>query len=263
MKTHLQEWYNIYKIYRDKLNSIIRLSKTMHYKLYFQKFKDSSRKIWDGINEIISKRKSKQSPINIIDKGKFISDQSLVTNKFNLFFTSIGPNLSGNIADLGETYKSYLPIKTKSSFFFSPTNENEIECELILLSDSKSSDLPIKLIKLASKPLSKFLCIIINHSFQTGTFPNKLKFAIVTPIHKGNCHLTLGNYRQISLLPVFSKIIEKLMYVRLMKFLMKKNILFDHQYGFQKNKITSHAILDIYTKIVSSIENKDSLWNLP
>ena len=47
------------------------------------------------------------------------------------------------------------------------------------------------------------------------------------------------------------------MYVRLMKFLMKENILFDHQYGFQKNKTTSHAILDIYTKIVSSIENKD------
>ena len=177
MKTRLQEWYNIYKIYRDKLNSIIRLSKTMHYKLYFQKFKDNSRKIWDGINEIVPKRKSKQSTINIMDNGKFISDQSLVTNKFNLFFTSIGPNLNGNITDLGETYKSYLPIKTKSSFFLSPTNKNEIECELILLSDSKSSDLPIKLIKIASKPLSRFLCIIINHSFQTGTFPNKLKFA--------------------------------------------------------------------------------------
>ena len=119
--------------------------------------------------------------INIIDKGKFISDQSLVTNKFNLFFTSIGPNLSGNITDLDETYKSYLPIKTKSSFFLSPTNENEIECELILLSDSKSSDLPIKLIKVASKPLSRFLCIIINHSFQTGTFPNKIKICHSNP----------------------------------------------------------------------------------
>ena len=113
---------------------------------------------------------------------------------------------------------------------------NKIECELILLSDSKSSDLPIKLIKIASKPLSRFFCIIINHSFQTGTFPNKLKFAIVTPIHKRNCHLTLGNHRPISLLPVFSKIIEKLMYVRLMKFLMKENILFDHQYGFPKKQ---------------------------
>ena len=182
-----------------------------------------------------------------MDNGKFISDQSLVTNKFNLFFTSIGPNLNGNITDLGETFKSYLPIKTKSSFFLSPTNKNEIEYELILPSDSKSSNLPIKLIKIASKPLSRFLCIIINHSFQMGTFPNKLKFAIVTPIHKGNCQLTLGNYRPISLLPVFSKIIEKLMYVRLMKFLIKENILFDHQYGFQKTQLL-HIQFLIFTQ---------------
>ena len=176
MKTYNQGWYTKYKKYKAKLNIIIRLSKIIHYKLYFQNFRDYSRKIWDGINEIISKRKLKQSPINIIDKWKFISDP-LVTNKFNLFFTSIGTNLSDKIKDLGETYKYYLPGKTKSSFFLSTTNEGEIECKLILFSDNKTSDLPIKVIKIASKSLSRFLCIIINHSFQTGTFPNKLKFA--------------------------------------------------------------------------------------
>ena len=81
MKTYNQGWYTKYKKYRDKLNSIIRLTKTIHYKLYFQNFRDNSRKICDGINEIISKRRLKQSPINIIDKGKIISDQSLVINK--------------------------------------------------------------------------------------------------------------------------------------------------------------------------------------
>ena len=103
MKTYNEGWYTKYKQYRDKLYSIIRLSKTIHYKLYFQKFRDNSRKIWDGINEIISKRKLKQSSIDIIDKGKFISGQSLATNKFNLSFTSIGPNLSDKIKDLDET----------------------------------------------------------------------------------------------------------------------------------------------------------------
>ena len=47
------------------------------------------------------------------------------------------------------------------------------------------------------------------------------------------------------------------MHVRVLKFITKENILFDHQYGFQKNKTTSLAILDIYAKIVSSIENSD------
>ena len=90
-------------------------------------------------------------------------------------------------------------MRTENSFFLSPATEGEIEHELILLSENKASDLPIKLIKIAFKPI--FLCIIVNHSFQTGTFPCKLKFAIVTPIHKGKCQLTLGNYRPISILP--------------------------------------------------------------
>ena len=67
MKTYNQSWYTKYKKYRDKFNSIIHLCKTIHYKLYFHNVGDNSRKIWDGINEIISKRKLKQSPINIIN----------------------------------------------------------------------------------------------------------------------------------------------------------------------------------------------------
>ena len=97
MKTKKQSWYDKYKSYIDKLNSIIRVSKTNHYKSYFRRFNNNSRKIWNGINELISKRKSNQLSINIIDNGKFRSDQIMVTNKFNSFFTSIGSILSDKI----------------------------------------------------------------------------------------------------------------------------------------------------------------------
>ena len=114
------------------------------------------------------------------------------------------------------------------------------------------------MIKLAIEPLSKFLSHIYNHSFETGTFPTKLKSAIVTPIHKTDSKLYLNNYRPISVLPIFSKVLERLMHSRLMNFLTNNKSLFEHQFGFQQNKTTNMAILDIYSNIVEAIENNET-----
>ena len=74
--------------------------------------------------------------------------------------------------------------------------------------------------------------LIANSSFSLGTFPEKLKFAKVTPIHKGKSKLELGNYRPISILPIFSKILEKLMNACMVKFLNQNKTIFEHQYTF-------------------------------
>ena len=142
-------------------------------------------------------------------------------------------------------------------FFITPTTPGEVANEIKLLSLIVASDIPIKLIKTASAPLSKTLCDIYNHSFETSNYPDKLKFATVTPAHKAGSKLSLNNYRPISVLPVFSKIFEKLMHRRLMNFLTQNNTLFEHQYGFQTKKTTSMAVLYVYSKIVDAFENNE------
>ena len=79
-----------------------------------------------------------------------------------------------------------------------------------------------------------------NLSFKTGSFPDKIKIAIVIPVHKSRSKLDVNNYRPISLLSVFSKIIEKVMHVRLSTFFEEHNIIYPSQFGFQKNKSTTH-----------------------
>ena len=69
--------------------------------------------------------------------------------------------------------------------------------------------------------------------------------------------MIVSNYIPISLIPLFSKIFERLMHKRIMDFLIKQNILSKKQYGFQKNKSTEHAILDIQSKIIDAFENKE------
>ena len=73
-------------------------------------------------------------------------------------------------------------------------------------------------------------------SFTTGVFPTILKIAKVLPLHKGGSTLDPNNFRPISLLSVFDKIIEKIMHKRLYEFLEFHNILYVNQFGFRKNK---------------------------
>ena len=72
-----------------------------------------------------------------------------------------------------------------------------------------------------------------------------LKIAEVIPVHKKNDEFVTGNYRPISLLSVFHKLLEKLMYKRLTSFLEKQDILYKYQYGFRTNHSTAHALVDV------------------
>ena len=99
------------------------------------------------------------------------------------------------------------------------------------------------------------LCRIINLSFSTGVFPDILKVAKVIPLHKGGSTEELNNFRPISLLSIFDKIIEKIMHSRLYAFLEEHQILFENQFGFKKKCSTIHSLIEITEKIKESIDN--------
>jgi hypothetical protein len=82
-----------------------------------------------------------------------------------------------------------------------------------------------------------------------------LKVAKVLPLHKGGSSQDLNNFRPISLLSIFDKIIEKLMHKRLYAFLEEHKILFENQFGFRKNNSTIHALIEITERIKESIDN--------
>ena len=85
----------------------------------------------------------------------------------------------------------------------------------------------------------KHLCLAhINMSFNTGVYPDLLKIVKVIPIHKGGSTQEVNNFRPISLLSIFDKIMEKIMHKKLYYFLEENNILFKKQFGFRKNNPT-------------------------
>ena len=105
-------------------------------------------------------------------------------------------------------------------------------------------------------------CIIIpftficNKSFSSGIFPDAMKVAKVIPILKCGDNNVFTNYRPVSLLPQFSKILEKLFEKRLDNFISKHDILSESQYGFRTGRSTSMALLELIENITSAIDNK-------
>ena len=101
------------------------------------------------------------------------------------------------------------------------------------------------------------LVSIFNKSFQTGVFPDRLKHAKITPTHKGDAKRLINNYRPISIQPVFSKFLEKLMHLRLMSFFIDKcNLICDNQYGFRAKHTTYMALLNIMDQISVEMDNR-------
>ena len=98
------------------------------------------------------------------------------------------------------------------------------------------------------------LAHIINMSLITWVYPDLLKIAKVIPIHKCGSTQDSNNYRPISLLSIFDKIIEKLLHKRLYNFLEEHNILFHNQFGFRKNNSTINALVQITETIKESID---------
>ena len=91
--------------------------------------------------------------------------------------------------------------------------------------------------------------------------PHQLKIAKVIPIHKINdmnnfCSYTnFCSYRPISILPCFSKNLERIIYNRLERFLCEYHIIFEDQYGFRKIYSTYMAVINLINKISSGTES--------
>ena len=100
------------------------------------------------------------------------------------------------------------------------------------------------------------LTLIINQILDTDVYPANLKIAKIIPIFKKDDRTVFNNYRPISLLPIMSKVVEKVIADQMNEFFVKHKLLFDHQYGFRSGHSTENAALGLTDRIITNIDNK-------
>ena len=129
-----------------------------------------------------------------------------------------------NIPNSHTDFHNYLDDHHPQSIYFKPTRPKEI-CDIVkTFKNCKApgiDEFRPRVIKSVIPELSEPLCHIFNLSLSKGIFPQKLKLAKVSPVFKSGNKEELTNYRPISVLSVFSKILERIVYKRTMDFLNK------------------------------------------
>ena len=112
-----------------------------------------------------------------------------------------------------------------------------------------------KLVKNSIDHIILPLTHIINQSLATGIVPHDMKIAKVIPIFKSGNKNIFNNYRPISILPAFSKILEKVMADKLMNYMESNNLFYQHQYGFRPKHSTIHPIIHLLNQIAEENDN--------
>ena len=228
-----------YKHYRNILTNVMRDAKRLYYHSLFHENKNNSRKTWETLNEIINRNKKDTLayPSQFLDIHGNVYDEDQIAEGFNNFFSTIGSNLEKNIPAPNNSPINYLRNPT-----YEPFNTNLITTSSEVVTIIKSLNpvgggldkISTKILLLTYEKCISHLTYFFNLCLRTCVFPNLLKIAVVVPIFKSGEKNKFNNYRPISLLPVFSKILEKIIHSRLLDYLNTNNILNPLQFGFRK-----------------------------
>ena len=220
-------------------NKIIRLSKKKFYDAQFNENKNNikkHKKTWSLLREVTKKTKDKSSVIEEINvNGRTIHDSGQIAESFNEFFSSIGAKIAEEISPSKKLPEDHLIGDFPDELHLYLSSPEEIIELTKKLKDKHSCDsyrLSSHFIKKIIHSIAVPFSHIVNNSFENGRVPI--------------------NYRPISLLPIFSKILEKLVANRLAEFLKRFQVLFEHQYGFQKAHSTIHPIVHFLNHIAEA-----------
>ena len=141
-----------------------------------------------------------------------------------------------------------------------PLSINELKNAFFALNKNKSPGhdwVSFNVIKKCFGELCEPLKYLFNLSIVKGIFPDDLKIAKVNPIYKADNNSNISNYRPISMLPCFSKMLERIMYNRLQRYLKDQNILYSKQSGFRRGHSTEHAIAQLVAQIYEAFEKNE------
>ena len=250
----------IYKSYRRLLNKVLRKTERDYYDAILKQNKTNLKRSWQTIKSVINKSKQSSTlPNKFLVNNQEITDKKQIVDNFNKYFVNVGASLANNIQKSDINPTSYISNTIMESMYAPNVNETEI---IRIIQNLKSSspgwdNVSVKVIKHTYHSYIEPLKHLMNLSLIDGVFPNELKIAKIIPIYKQGNYMHMSNYRPVSVLPIFSKILERIMYNRILSFINKHDILYKYQFGFRKGHSTNLALIYLIDKISSAANDNE------
>ena len=235
---------------RNKVNCVIKNAQMNYYNAFFKDNRRNINNTWKGINRLIG-NESKFNKITQLDTGDSVStDVMEISTILNTHFSKIAPCLASEIQNRSSKFTDYV---TPAEQIFKLA---EVSCQEVFNSFIKKRVIkPARLLKEASPIVIRSLTFVLNLSITTGIFPNAWKRARVSPVFKKDLQTDPNNYRPISVLPVVSKLIERVVFKQLYEYLNDNNLLTESQSGFRPMFSAKTALLEITNEWPWNIDN--------
>lgn len=204
---------------------------------------------------MLNKNKNSILPTALtVENNTIVKTDEGIAETLNNHFTSVGENMSRNINYQPSDFAQYMPEKLNKTLLLKPVNANELKEISKCLSNKNSSGFDLisqKLLKTILPSLSELLIDLINSSIREKKYPQCLKKAVITPLHKTGDKNCCQNYRPISLLSSFNKIFEKKLHNDLNNFFEQNKVLYTQQFGFRKFHSTIDALINTHDYIIN------------
>lgn len=224
------------------------------------KYMNKPRQLWKCFNEIIHNKPNTPNEIKSLNvpQDGITNEPEKITNAFNEYFCSIGRELSLKLPTTEPTYQSLITYNSRTMALF-PTTPSEIISIIKKIKPNANLNdiLPINHIKECKDILVEPITSCINKCFIDGRFPDALKCAKIIPLFKNGDSLSMENYRPISILSDFSKIIEQVIFERIYNFAKKFKIIDHRQFGFQRQSGTLSAAICLLDDIRNSLDKSN------
>lgn len=240
------------KQYKQK----IKLSKKTFFQRQLESSDNKPKQIWKIVNNKLNRTKHNNNSIVLRIDDRVVTNPEVIANQFAEYFCQIPcKKLKERYGD--EVFYCTVPSSMPHTIVINQVTEQEIIDIISNLKNKGSTgfdEVNTRLLKSIKYRISGPLAFLINESLNTGTFPKILKIAHVTPIFKRGDPENIENYRQVALLSVFSKVLERAVYLRVVDFVMTFNIITEHQHGYLESRSTETASFELLNYSYSQLD---------
>ena len=260
-----KERRNDYKQVRNEIVSDCRKAERSYLKKKISECWNDVKGHWNILKKVMGKINDKSDIPTAFQCGDtMISDKKEIANHMNDYYSKVGPDTNRSVGQSSKGPNFYLEknkARMMETLMFEEFDINQVIEACRQINPKTSCDafgLQQKVVLSDMDILAPIFTHLINCSVSAGIFPEGCKVSRVIPVYKqkGENYLC-SNYRPISLIPVFSKILEKLVYNKIFHFLVRYQILFKSQYGFRKGHNTTHATIDFLQTIETAMLNNE------
>ena len=261
-----EEYRKLLKKQKNYCNRLYRRERKKYYSQLNLNNINDNKKFWTTLKPLFSDKGGTKDNIVLVEDDKIISGDIEVAQSFNIFFEnavkSLGimenralvietDNIYGGVEKaikMFEIHPSIISIKENVKinlrFSFSEVNSGDIKLEIMNLKNKVGTfmNIPTKQLKQVCEVICEPLTEIWNKEvIQNKKFPAKLKLADISPIHKKLQSIFVKNYRPVCVLPVVSKIFERIMQKQSNDFIQKH--LSPYLCGYRKGYNCQYALL--------------------